>query len=82
MRKLKRETRTNGVAELPEFVDIWNSKHKEKMIIMNEDIAVAQGEGELWVAEFKVWDIELKHYIQKSVKYYAYKDLENPYIVR
>jgi hypothetical protein len=30
MRKLKRESRTDGVAEFPEFVKIWNSKHKEK----------------------------------------------------
>ena len=82
MRKLKRETKTNGVAEFPEFVKIWNSKHKEKMNLMNDEIAVAQGDGEIWVAEWKVWDIEVKHYIQKSEKYYAYDDLENPYIVK
>lgn len=54
-----------------EFVDEWNSTNKYKMKLMSNTTAVAEGDDDLWVAEDRVFEIEVKHYILDSTDIYT-----------
>lgn len=46
-----------------EFVNEWNSTNKYKMKVMSDTTAVAEGDDELWVAEDRVFEVEVNHYV-------------------
>ena len=61
---------------LEDFVSNWNSGHKEKMEIMGENIAVARGDKDIWIAEKETFVISLSHYILKDTQVYSNGDYE------
>lgn len=46
-----------------EFIEDWNKTHSEKMKAMGATTAVAEGNDELWVAEDRVFEVEVNHYV-------------------
>jgi hypothetical protein len=54
-----------------EFIEDWNEKHRAKMNIMGSSTAVAEDNEHLWVAEDRVFEVEVKHYTLKSTDIYT-----------
>lgn len=76
MRLKKQEIKS--FLSLEDFVDNWNSKHGEKMEIMGENIAVARGDKNLWIAEKETFVISLSHYVLKDTQAFSNGDYNSP----
>lgn len=54
-----------------EFIAEWNYTHEYKMRIMSDTTAVAEDGDDIWVAEDRVFEVEVKHYVLDSTDIYT-----------